>query len=293
MKKAILSLVALGALVCDTAFGQGAPPPGYGVMGVPPPGYGMYASAPPPSVPAYPNTMPPSSPTPYVSAPPTYIDPYATAPAPGPVSSYAPQGSGSSYTPPPSAAGYSTKTGPDIVNFNNVEVFYRYVDPKEANLDGAHTIGGALTVALFNPLYLKFGASWGSGPGGGGNVGGAAKADYDFASIQAGAGFHTTLINDRLTFVAEAGLIYASLKAKDSSLSFSDGSIYVRPALRFTPMDWLELQAGVTVSSADKYDSKVLDLTGYFRLLPMFDIGVGADFGDTTRAFRTSLRLRW
>ncbi|MCB1279151.1 hypothetical protein [Prosthecobacter sp.] len=180
-----------------------------------------------------------------------------------------------------------------MVNFDNLEVFYRYVDPKQKDLDGAHTIGGALTIALFNPLYLKFGASWGSGPGGSGTVGGARNANYDFASIQAGAGFHTALINDRLTFVAEAGLVYASLRAVDSSLSFSDGSIYVRPALRFTPMDWLEVQAGVTVSSADKYDSKMLDLSTYFRLLPMFDIGVGADFGDTTRAFRTSLRLRW
>lgn len=293
MKKAISGLLLLGAIVCDTASGQGAPPAGYGVMGVPPPGYNPYA-APPPSVPAYPNTMPPPAPTAAVGAPPMYTDPYASAPPPsGGVSSYAPQGSGV-YSPPPSNAGYSTgATGPNLVNFNNVEVFYRYVDPKSSNLDGAHTIGGALTVALFNPLYLKFGASWGSGPGGSGNLGGAAKADYDFASVQAGAGFHTSLINERLTFVAEAGLNYTSLKAKDSSLSFSDGSIYVRPALRFTPLDWLELQGGVTVSSADKYDSKMLDLSAYFRVLPMFDLGVGADFGDATRAFRTAVRLRW
>ncbi|WP_322283181.1 hypothetical protein [Prosthecobacter sp.] len=180
-----------------------------------------------------------------------------------------------------------------MVNFNNLEVFYRYVDPKDKNLDGAHTIGGALTVALFNPLYLKIGASWGSGSGGTGTVGGAANANYDFASIQAGAGFHTPLIHNKLTFVAEAGINYTSLRATDSSLSFSDGSIYIRPALRFTPLDWLEVQGGVTVSSADKYDSKVLDISTYFRLLPMFDIGIGADFGDTTRAFRTALRLRW
>ena len=227
-----------------------------------------------------------------VTAPLPYPDPYASAPPPGPVSSYAPQGAGGFNTPPPGAAGYGSPQGPSIVNFDNLEVFYRYVDPKNKSLDGAHTIGGALTVALFNPLYLKFGASWGSGPGGG-TVAGAAKADYDFATIQAGAGFHTTLINNRLTFVAEAGLIYASLKAKDTAVSFSDGSIYVRPALRFTPFDFMEVQAGVTVSSADKYDSKVLDLSTYFRVLPMFDIGIGADFGDTTRALRTTLRLRW
>ena len=292
MKKALSGILLLGAIVCHTASAQSTPPPGYGVMGVPPPGYNPYA-APPPSVPSYPNSMPPSSPTSTVGAPPMYTDPYASAPPPsGGVSSYAPQGSGV-YSPPPSGNYNAVQTGPNLVNFNNVELIYRYVDPKNSNLDGAHTIGGALTVALFNPLYLKFGASWGSGPGGSGNLGGAAKADYDFASIQAGAGFHTSLINERLTFVAEAGLNYTSLKVKDSSLSFSDGSIYVRPALRFTPLDWLELQGGVTVSSADKYDSKVLDLSAYFRVLPMFDIGVGADFGDTTRAFRTALRLRW
>ncbi|MDI1313524.1 hypothetical protein [Prosthecobacter sp.] len=178
-----------------------------------------------------------------------------------------------------------------MVNFSNLEAYYRYVAPKASSLSGANTIGATLTVALFDPLYLKFGASWGSG--GGGSVAGAAKADYDFASIQAGVGFHTSLINQKLTFVAEAGLMYASLKAQDTSVSFSDGSIYVRPALRYTPLDWLELQAGVTVSSADKYDSKMVDLTSYFRVLPMFDIGLGGDFGNTTRAFRTSLRLRW
>ncbi len=294
MNKAILSVLVLGAFVCaNTASGQGAPPPGYGVMGVPPPGYGTYPTTPPPSVPAYPNSMPPAYPTPGVSAPPMYTDPYASAPTPGPVSSYAPQGTGAYNPPPTSSASYGAKTGPDMINFNNLEVFYRYVDPKQRDLDGAHTIGGALTVALFNPLYLKFGASWGSGPGGSGNAGGAAKADYDFASIQAGAGFHTSLITDRLTFVAEAGLSYTSLRAKDSSVSFSDGAIYVRPGLRFTPFDWMEVQGGVTVSSADKYDSKVLDITTYFRVLPMFDVGVGADFGDVTRAFRTTLRLRW
>lgn len=307
MTKLILGVSALGVAMCaHTALGQGVPPAGYGVMGVPPPGYGAPPpgyGAPPPVQP-YPNSMPPPTTTPMVTPPPVYTDPYASAPPPGPVSSYAPQGTGNYSPPPVSPGGYAgnggynnygeaVKTGPDIVNFDSMEVFYRYVSPKEADLDGAHTIGGALTVALFNPLYLKVGASWGSGSGGAGNIAGAANADYDFASISAGAGFHTTLIHNRLTFVAEAGMTYASLKAKDSSLSFSDGSIYVRPALRFTPFDWLEVQGGVTVSSADKYDSKVLDLSAYFRVLPMLDLGIGADFGDATRAFRTAVRLRW
>lgn len=291
MKRIFFCALSVSMAFCQSAVGQ----PGYSVIGVPPPGYGApppgYGT--PPNVPAYPNSLPPPSVSSGVTAPPPYADPYASAPPPGQMSSYTPQGVSSYSSPPTDAANYGVKpAGPNIVNFNNLEAFYRYLAPKEGDLAGANTIGATLTVALFEPLYLKFGASWGSGPGGG-TVAGATKADYDFASIQAGAGFHTQLINNRLTFVAEAGITYASLKAKDTSVSFSDGSIYVRPALRFTPLDWLEIQAGVTVSSADRYDSKMLDLTGYFRLLPMFDVGVGADFGDTTRAFRTTLRLRW
>lgn len=297
MKRIFFYALSVSMAFCQSAVGQ----TGYGVMGVPPPpaGYGTTPlppgyGTPPPSVPAYPNSLPPPTVSSNVTTPPPYGDPYASAPQPGQVSSYAPQGVSNYNSPPPNAGGYGVKpAGPNIVNFNNIEAYYRYMAPKHGDLGGANTIGGTLTVALFEPLYLKFGASWGSGPNHGGMVAGATKSNYDFASIQAGAGFHTSLINNRLTFVAEAGLVYASLKSTNTSVNFSDGAIYVRPALRYTPLDWLELQAGVTVSSADKYDSKMLDVTSYFRLLPMFDIGVGGDFGNTTHAFRTSLRLRW
>ncbi len=293
MKRILLIVVCFGFALSQSVFGQAPPNAGFGVMGVPPSGY---PSTPPPSVPAYPNSFPPPSISPGVTAPPLYADPYAVAPPPGQVSNYTPQGNGAYGAPIPTTSNYGAPVGgqssPNIVNFNSLEAFYRFVDPKAKGLKGAHTLGAELSVALFNPLYLKIGANWGSGSGGGG-VTGATQADYDFASIHAGAGFHTSLIHDRLTFVTEVGLNYTSLKAKDSSLSFSDGSIYVRPALRFTPWDFMELQAGVTVSSADKYDSKMLDLSSYFRVLPMLDVGIGADFGDTTRAFRTAIRLRW
>lgn len=302
MKKTILGLMVIHAVPLVSAFSQTAPPPaGFGVMGVPPPGYPSapppgYGMTPPPVIPSYPNSLPPPTVTPAVTPPPMYTDPYASAPPPGNMSSYAPQGTGGYGAPPPGSAitgsGAYGAAGPGIVNFDNAEVFYRYVDPKASGLEGAHTIGGALTVALFNPLYLRFGASWGSGPSEA-TAAGATNADYDFASIQAGVGFHTPLINNRLTFVAEAGLTYASLKTQGNNAGFSEGSIYVRPALRFTPFDFMEIQAGVTVTSADKYDSKVLDLSTYFRVMRTFDIGIGADFGDSTRAFRTALRMRW
>ncbi|MCX6851182.1 MAG: hypothetical protein NTY98_19910 [Verrucomicrobia bacterium] len=291
MKRILIYAFSVSVAFCQSAMGQ----TGYGVMGVPPAGYGTPPpgyGTPPPSVPAYPNSLPPASVTPAVTAPPGYADPYAAAPQPGQVSSYAPQGV-SNYSSPPSGTAYgATAAESNMVNFRNAEAYYRYLAPKHSNLSGASTIGGALSLELSSLFYLKFGASWGSGTDNSGPGGAGGHAKYHFASVQAGAGFHTQLTN-RLTFVAEAGMVYANLKASNSSVSFSDGSIYIRPALRYTPLDWLELQTGVTVSSADKYDSKMLDFTGYFRVLPKFDVGLGGDFGNTSRAFRATMRLRW
>ncbi|MBL9134150.1 MAG: hypothetical protein JNG86_23250 [Verrucomicrobiaceae bacterium] len=191
----------------------------------------------------------------------------------------------------PADTGFGSAAAGSIINYNYLEFNYRYIQPKNKGLDGANAIGGTLSVALFDPLYLKFGAAWGSGKGGG--TAGATNDNYDFATVQAGIGFHTQLVDPRLQFVGEAGLIYAKLKATNANVSFDDGAVYVRPGLRFALTDAIELQMGVTVSSADKYDSKILDLGGYFRVMPRFDIGVGADFGDTTRGFRGNLRLRW
>lgn len=275
------------------------PPPGYGTgtIGVPPPP--TFTAPPPPSVPPYPNALPPPTISPGVTPPPPpgIYDPMAAPPPPGAISGMAPQSS-VPYTPPPGSyggpadagmMGGPTGAGPGIINYNYAEFNYRYLDPKASGLKGAHTIGATLSVALFEPLYLKFGASWGSGQQGGG----PGNADYDFASIQAGVGFHTQLISPKLQFVGEAGLVYASLRAQNSALSFSDGAIYARPGLRYALTDGIELDAGVTVSSADKYDSKLLDLGGYFRVMRRFDVGVGFDLGDATRGFRTNLRMRW
>ena len=279
-----LSESAMAQPAYSGVMGIPPPPPGYGGTSVPPAGYGTT-----PSVPGYPNVQPPATPSPNVTPPPAYGDPYAPAPQPGQVSSYPQQGvSGYGSQPAYGANGI----GSNMVNFRYAEAYYRYLAPKHGDLSGASTIGGALSLELSNLFYLKFGASWGSGTDSGGTINTAARAKYQFASVQAGAGFHTQLTS-RVTFVAEAGMVYASLRANNSAVSFSDGSIYVRPALRYTPLDWLELQAGVTVSSADKYDSKILDFTSYFRVMPKFDLGVGGDFGNLTRAFRATVRLRW
>lgn len=296
MKQILLGVMLLAVVSATRVLGQTPPPAGYGTMGYAQP---STYSTPPPVVPQYPNLTPPPSVSSGVSAPPPYMDPYSAPPPPGSFSAMPPPPTGSYGAPPPDASGYGGPvdsgnlggaTG-SIINYNYLEFNYRFVQPKNKGLDGANTIGATLSVALFDPLYLKFGAAWGSGQGGGN--GGATNDNYDFATVQAGIGFHTQLVDPRLQFVGEAGLVYASIKATNSAVSFDEGAVYVRPGLRFALTDAVEILAGVTVSSASKYDSKVFDLGGYFRVMPRFDVGVGADFGDTTRGFRGNLRLRW
>lgn len=297
MKRILFSIWLLLAVSSISLQAQSGPvPASYGTMGMPPPpaNYGA------PTVPAYPNSMPPPSVGSTVMPPPLgSADPYAAPPPPNALSALPPQGT-SPYGAPPPAPGayggtsdnsYGSAALPGIVNFNYVEFNYRYIQPKNRGLDGANTIGGTLSVALFEPLFLKFGAFWGSGEGDG--TAAATNSDYDFAAIQAAVGFHTQLVDRRLQFSGEAGLMYANLESTNNSVNFSDGSIYVRPALRFAATEAIELQAGVTVSSADEYDSKVFDLSSYIRVLPKFDVGIGGDFGDSTRGFRGNLRYRW
>ncbi|MFM2167657.1 MAG: hypothetical protein RIS79_2028 [Verrucomicrobiota bacterium] len=293
MKQTHLLLLAASLGPFQLGWGQIPPPAGYGTMGMSAPPM----TAPPPSVPAYPSSTPPPNVSGTVAPPPVgYTDPYA-APPPN-MEALPPQGTNPYGAPPPPPRTYGGSMGmgyaqavPGIVNYNYLEFNYRYLQPKNKGLDGANTIGGTLSVALFEPLFLKFGAFWGSGKGAG--TVDTANSDYDFAAVQAAVGFHTQLIDQRLQFSGEAGLQYANLKSTNSTASFSDGAIYVRPSLRFAPTEAIEVQAGVTVSSADNYDSKILDLSGYFRVMPKFDIGIGADFGDATRGFRGNLRYRW
>ncbi|MBK8090888.1 MAG: hypothetical protein IPK32_02515 [Verrucomicrobiaceae bacterium] len=290
----VFLLASAGFASLDSVFAQmPPPPPGYGTMGVAPP-----PMLPPPTVPAYPNAMPPPSISPGVTPPPPMIDPYSAPPPPGNMAPLPPQSTAPYGAPPPMDPNYTgapmggpvagPSGGPGIINYDYAELTYRFIDPKAPGLKGASTIGATLSVALFEPLYIKIGANWGSGadsgPGG---------SNYDFASIQAGVGFHTQLVSPKLQFVGEAGVSYASLKASNSNASFSDGAIYARPGLRYALTDAIELNAGVMVSSADKYDSKLIDFGGYFRVMQRFDVGLGVDLGDATRGFRGSLRMRW
>lgn len=283
----LLVFLALG-LSTAASMGQYGPPPAGTGLGAPT----MPAPPTPPTPPSFSGGYDPSytgmSPT--LSAPtmgsayagPTMADPYAYSGAQQPAQTNA---WGSTIQQSMGAP------GPSILNYQYAEAFYRYVSPKESEYNGAHGLGVALVMPLPTIFFLKgsFAMTSGSGEK---TAKAAANADYDLSTITVGGGAYMA-ITQKLHFVGELGLIYANFQADGINKSYTDGGVYIRPSLRYQVVDWLEVQAGVTVSSTDDYDSKVFDVLGYFRVFPMFDLNIGADFGDVTRGFRAGARLRW
>lgn len=247
--------------------------------------------------------MPPTPPTPPAPPPPPSYPSYSgySAPTPPPAPTMPPAGSGMdmgysspSYgyvsqppAPPPSGNNYGlgASMGSNMLTYGMLEASYRYTDFKDDALDPSNGIAVSLTAPLLNPFFIKAGVSWGS-------AGGQDKEGYSFNTVSIGGGVHMA-VTPKFHFLGEVGGTYASLDADEDELSFSNGAIYVRPAVRFTPKDFWEIQAGVMVSSADDYDSKVFDISTYFRVFSALDLGVGVDLGDESQSYRGGIRVRW
>ncbi|SKA92604.1 hypothetical protein SAMN02745166_01918 [Prosthecobacter debontii] len=282
----LLALVCLATNARAQYPGAPSYPGATGSYGAPPAGAGLYGS------PSYGNTggytaMSPSLPAPQMGSPyagPTMMDPSAPPP-PGTYNFQQPSTQNSW------GGIQQSMAGSNMLHYRYLEAGYRYVDPQGGELDGSHGLGVTLSIDLPTIFFLKGTINWSSGTGKK-NVRGATEADYDLAVITVGGGAYMA-VTPKLHFVGEIGLVYANLSSSGSNISYSDAGIYVRPSLRYQLVDWLELQAGVTVSSADDYDSKVVDFGAYFRVFPQVDMNLGMDLGDETRTIRAGARMRW
>jgi hypothetical protein len=253
-----------------------------------------------PMAPPTPPTLPPAlgGPAPYAGMSPTLPAPAAGSPYAGPtmVDPNAGMGYGGYQEPAPANSWGSTMAqsmggGTPLLNYSYVEAGYRFVDPKVEGANGSHGLGVALVMDLPTVFFLKGSFTWGSGSGER-SAKTAANADYKLSTISIGGGAYMA-ITPKFHFVGEVGLVYANFQADGVNKSYTDGGIYIRPSMRYQVVDWMELQAGVTVTSASDYDSKIVDFSGYFRIFPQVDFNLGADFGDATRTFKTGARLRW
>ena len=217
------------------------------------------------------SSMPPAPPP--VSAPPTY---------PG-------YGSDMSYGSPgyPSDSSFNASSAPNILSYGFLEGGYQYQQPKDSSLEGSHGVALALSVQLFKPLFIRADFGWSLS-----NGGGRSSREYDFTSASLGAGLYLPIV-DKFHLLAEVGGMYGKLDANINRFSFTEGAIYARPALRFAPVEFLELQAGLTVTSSDSFDTMIFDVAAYFRVLSQLDLGVNVDLGDEFTGFTGGIRFRW
>lgn len=217
------------------------------------------------------SSMPPAPPP--VSAPPTY---------PG-------YGSDMSYGSPgyPSDASFNASSAPNILSYGFLEGGYQFQEPKDSSLEGSHGVALALSVQLFKPLFIKAEFGWSLS-----NGGGRSSREYDFTSASIGAGLYLPIV-DKFHLLAEVGGMYGKLDANINRFSFTEGAIYARPAIRFAPVEFLEFQAGLTVTSSDSFDSMIFDVAAYFRLLSQLDLGINVDLGDEFTGFTGGIRFRW
>ena len=175
----------------------------------------------------------------------------------------------------------------NMLSYGYLEGFYQYTDFKDSSLDGASGVGLALSAQLFKPVFLKAGFNWASAGGGS-----KEKNGYDFSSVSLGVGAYIP-ITPRFHLLCDVGGAYYKLDADKDSLSFSDGAIYVHPALRIAATQHLELQGGLMFTSSDNYDSILFNVDAYWKLFSALDLKVGADFGDESTAWKAGLRVRW
>ena len=175
----------------------------------------------------------------------------------------------------------------NMLSYGYLEGFYQYTDFKDSSLEGASGLGVALSAQLFNPLFIKGGFNWASSGGGSDE-----KDGFDFNSVSLGVGAFIP-VTDRFHLLCDVGGAYYKLDADRDSLSFDDGAIYVHPGVRIAATRWLELEGGLTFTSADDYDSILFNVAAYCRMLSVLDLKLGADLGDESTAWKAGLRLRW
>jgi hypothetical protein len=185
------------------------------------------------------------------------------------------------YTP-----GAATFAPTNMLTYGTLEGFYQYTKWNEPGIDASHGMGLSLMAELFDPFFLHGSFSWATGNGA------ALPSTYNISTVSVGGGGHFA-ITERFHIMGEIGGIYASLSADKTNVSFSDGAIYISPAIRFAATESLELKLGLMATSADKYDSKAIDFDAYYKLFSQMDVGVGLTRGDETKAYKAGVRFRW
>ncbi len=173
-----------------------------------------------------------------------------------------------------------------MLTYGQLEVDYLRTVYKDKTVNPSNGAAISLMAKLFDPVFLHFGVDMGNG------TSKAFSNSYNFSTLRLGGGAFWA-ISDRVHLTGELGMSYAHMDKTATSVGFSEGSVYMMPGIRFLASDSFELDGHLTASSADKYDSFVFDIGGYYKLFSQMDVGLDIGLGDQSTTYRAGVRFRW
>lgn len=172
-----------------------------------------------------------------------------------------------------------------LLSYGSLEARYNYNDFKHSDIENSSGFGAALRAPLFRPLYLNFGVNWIHGSN-------EHEDSFDLTTLTAGVGLFLPIVS-RFHIFGEVGVRYDIVSGDIDTFNADDLAIYGRPGVRFAATEKLELAASLLFSDTENFDKHVFEVNGYYALLSVLDVGVGADFADEVNTYHAGLRLRW
>lgn len=173
-----------------------------------------------------------------------------------------------------------------MLTWGSLSAHYAYNDfSGDDRLEGDSGFGIDLHAKLMKPIYLHFGLDriTSSDP---------QARSLEITSFTAGIGAYVP-IGSRFQIFGEVGVRYDYTTGELEYINADDVGVYVRPGVRFAVTPKFELSASLLFNNTDNLNERVVEVSGYYAILPFLDIGGGVDFGTDINTFRIGGRWRW
>ena len=179
--------------------------------------------------------------------------------------------------------------GESDFNYGYLDAGYYFFDFDRDNFDSANGFGAALSIPLFDSIYLKGAGNYASSDDS------ETGANVDYLDWQAGVGIGLPLMN-RFDLILEGGLAHRSLEV-DSLGDFDDLTDgygwYVAPGVRVGVNEYIEINGSVRYISVDETDDLGVDINALIHLTPSVSLKGGVLFSDDANQYGVGLRINF
>jgi hypothetical protein len=179
--------------------------------------------------------------------------------------------------------------GESDFSYGYLDASYYFFDFDRDNFDSAHGFGGALSIPLFDSIYLKGAANYAA------SEDMETGADVDYLDWQAGVGIGLPLMN-RFDLILEGGLAHRSLEVDsiDNFDDLTDGyGWYVAPGVRVGLNEFIEINGTVRYISVDDTNDLGFNVDALIHLTPNVSLKGGVLFTDDANQYGVGLRINF